>query len=268
MVGLYWPSMKSLHDNVRPSNGPGGGGNGPTSLVTIYDRGLASDSTRWVPTVVGGTTTTPTLTVSQSEAYVQPLQTMTLTFGGTPTPGDAVGIVLRQIGGGTEAVVPVAAAADTATTMASKALALLQANPTIMGWLTASVNGNVLTLVSLQSGKLLSLDANVGNGGTRLIEIGRRKRHFQIVVWSRTPDDRITVGDPIEALIAQLEWNFGLTFADGTMGRVTYSGDIMHDEATLSDTMRRDWLLCVDYGINVSDMTYSILAPISQYTTF
>lgn len=263
-VGLYWPSAKSLQNNVRPANGIGGVG--PSSLVTIYDRGLAADSTRWLPATVGQTLTPATLTVVLSEAYVQQLASMTVTFGGIPTVGDAVGIVLQTGLGQAQAVVPIAVAGDTAASMAAKAVALLQANATIMSWLTASALGPVVTLTSLLTGPPISIVVNVGNGGVNLTEIGRRKRHFQIVCWTRTPDDRITVGDPIEALIAGLEANFGLTFPDGTMGRLTYSGDVMHDEATLSDVSRRDFLLCLDYGINVVDVTYSILAPISQYT--
>jgi hypothetical protein len=163
-------------------------------------------------------------------------------------------------------VVASAVLGDTAATVAAKALALLQADPTILSWVSPSLVGGVLTLTSLLADKPLTIKVNVGNGGTRLTEIGRRKRHFQIVVWSRTPDDRITVGDPIEMLIARMEADFGLTFADGTMGRLTYYGDIEHDDATLSDVLRRDFLVCVDYGINVTDATYAILAPISQYT--
>jgi hypothetical protein len=265
-VGLYWPSAKSLQNNVRRGNAPGG--QGPSSLVTIYDRGLAADSTRWVPNVVGQTLVTPTLTATLSENYVQQLATMTLTLGGVPTVGDAIGIVLSFALNLAQAVVPIAVAGDTASTMAAKAVTLLQANPTIMSWVSVVAVGPVITFTSLLAGPPVAIQANVGNGGTQLTEIGRRKRHFQIVVWSRTPDDRITVGDPIEVMIAQLEANFGLTFPDGTMGRMTFSGDTLHDQATLSDVARRDFFLCLDYGINVSDVTYAILAPIAQNTTF
>lgn len=262
-VGLYWPSVKALQDNVRKSNLIT---LGPTALVTVYDRGLASDSTRWQSTLVGRSVIPPTLTVALSEDYVQQLDSMTLTFGGIPTVGDAVGIVLQPGIALAHAVVPIAILADTAITMAAKALALLQADPTIMSWVTPSLVGSVLTLTSLLGGAPIAIQANVGNGGSLLMEVARRKRHFQIVVWTRTPDDRNTVGDPIEALIAQLEADFGLTFPDGTLGRLTFSGDTLHDQATLSDTMRRDFMVCVDYGISVADVTYSILAPISQFT--
>lgn len=264
-VGLYWPSAKSLQDNVRKNNA---NGTGPTSLITVYDRGLAADSTRWSPTVVSQTIIPATMTVTLSEGFVQQLETMTLTFSGPVTVGDSVGIVLSPTVFNGVAVVVTALVGDTADTMAAKAAAALNANPAIAAMLTATTVGPVVTLTSLSATAYVPIQANVGNGGTQLIEVGRRKRHFQIVVWSRTPDDRITVSDQIEALIAGLESNFGLTFPDGTMGRLTFSGDVMHDEATLSDTMRRDFMVCVDYGINVTDTLYAVLAPIVQNTIF
>lgn len=278
LVGLYWPSAKALQDNVRPKNAAGA--TGPTSMVTVYDRGLAADSTRWLPTIVGGDVTGPPpdptmhMSVTKSENWVQQLATMTLTFAGPVQIGDAVGIVLSQsFGQNAAGVVPIAVLGDTPTTMAAKAAAMLTADPLISQWLTAVAVGPVVTLTSRLNTSPVSIAANVGFGGsdgtgavTQLREVGRRKRHFQIVVWSRTPDDRITVGDPIETLIANMSADFGLTFPDGTMGRLTFSGDIMHDEATLSDTMRRDFMVCVDYGINTIDTLYAVLAPIAQYT--
>jgi hypothetical protein len=279
-VGLYWPSAKSLQNNVRVTNAPGA--IGPTTLITVYDRGLAADSTRWLPTTVGSSLLTnppdPTqhMSVTPSEHFVQQLATMTLTFAGPIQIGDAVGIVFTGVlGQFSAAVVPIAVIGDTATSMATKAAALLTADPLISTWMTAIAVGPVVTLTSLLASSFTSVSVNVGAGGsgiggnnTQLTEIGRRRRHFQIVVWSRTADDRITVGDPIEMLIAQLEANFGLTFPDGTLGRLTFSGDTQHDEAVLSDTYRRDFMVCVDYGINVTDVTYSILAPISQFAVF
>lgn len=261
-VGLYWPSAKALQNNVRKVNGTG-----PTSLVTVYDRGLGRDSTRWSSYTVSQTPNPATMTVTLSDKFLQPGESLTITFGGTVSAGDAVGLTFAPFVNNAQAVVVSAGSTDTPETMAAQAAMFLQANPTIAGWGTISVAGPVVTLVSTTA-LMPAVTARVGNGGTSLIEIGRRSRHFQVVVWSRTPDDRITVGDPIEAMIASMEANFGLTFPDGTMGRLLYSGDIQHDEATLSDTLRRDFLLCVDYGITVTDTTYAFLAPIVQNTSF
>lgn len=267
-VGLYWPSAKALQNNVRRLNAPGGGG--PTSLVTIYDRGIAADSTRWVPTVVSSTTIPTTTTAVLSATAIVPGGTAWVTFGATCSVGDAVALVVTPELFGNCAVIPSAVLGDTPTTMAAKMAVLINSNGDlgtnkIASLLSATANGPIVVLTNVTPTTLLHLAINIGNGGAQLTEIGRRKRHFQIVIWCRTPDDRVLVGDVIEVLVAQLEANFGLTFPDGTLGRLTFSGDVSHDDATLSDTMRRDFMVCVDYGITVTDQTYALLAPIIQF---
>ena len=110
--------------------------------------------------------------------------------------------------------------------------------------------------------------ANVGNGASRTREIGRRDRHLQVVLWTRTQDDRNTIGNAIDTQIAKLEADFGLTFPDGTLGRVLYAGDQQLDDATLADTYRRDFMVSVDYPITTIDALYAVLAPITRNTTF
>ena len=263
-TGSYWPSEKTLHDNVRKAHPDTGG---PTALITIYDRGLASDATRWKPSNVSNTALPATMTVALSQTNIPALGTATLTFTGPLSIGDAVGIVLGTQLLGREAVVPIAVAGDTPATMAAKAVALFMADPLLAAMATATAVGAVMTLTSRSATAFTRTTAHVGNNGIRVKEVGRRKRHFQIVIWARTPDDRTTVSDPIEGLIAGLEADFGLTFADGTLGRMTFSGDTEHDQAILSDTLRRDFLVVVDYGITVTDTTYSVLAPIARNTT-
>ena len=287
-VGLYWPSAKALQDNVKKIDPATGN---LTSLVTVYDRGLAKDSTRWVPTPIGGSAITPTLTatvngipvVVTTDPTILPGGTATIVLGGTVTPGDAIGVVLSNQINNPIAVVATGGATDTPTTMATQLAALINGTATgsygnggiggagqlgtLPSWVTASAVGSTVTLTSLVGG-FLGLSVNIGNGGTLITEIGRRLRHFQIVVWSRTPDDRFTVTNPIEEWIAEQESNFGLTFPDGTMGRLTFYGDMLRDDATLSDTYRRDFLICVDYPITTTDQVYAVLAPIANNTTF
>ena len=283
-VGLYWPSAKALHSNVHTVDPVT---SNLTALVTIYDRGLAKDSTRWLPGPIGGTVTTPTLTatvngvpvVVTTDPYIGQLGTAVIVLGGTVTPGDAIGVVLSNSLNNPNAVVAVGGATDTPATMATQLAALINGtatglygngglgakNGTLPLWVSATAVGSTVTITSLVN-QVLSLQLNIGNGGTILTEIGRRQRHFQIVVWTRTPDDRITVGDPIEVWIAEAEANFGLTFPDGTMGRLTFYGDMLRDDATLSDTLRRDFLIAVDYPITTTDQAYAVLAPIQNVT--
>jgi hypothetical protein len=267
-AGIGWPSAKALQDNVRKGNNAGVN---PTALITIFDRGLGTDTTRWLTNIVGQSSAQTNLTATLSANSIGPYGTVTLALGGSVVTGDAMGLVFRppltlfdNFG-----VVPTAAAADTLTTLAAQCATLINSSAdlgtNIAGsMISASASGPVVTLTSLQDCSM-HVAANTGNTGTQTTEIARRNRHFQIVVWTRTPDDRSVVADQIELAIAQSEANFGLTFPDGTLGRMTYYGDVQHDEATLSDTFRRDFLACVEYGITTTDTVYSVLAPILQY---
>jgi hypothetical protein len=267
-AGIGWPSAKALQDNVRKGNNDG---LNPTALITIFDRGLGTDTTRWLPNIVGQASTPTNLTATLSANSMGPFGTVTLQLGGSVVSGDAMGLVFRpplnlfdNFG-----VVPSAGSTDTLTTMATQCATLINSSAdlgtNIAGsMISASASGSMVTLTSLKACSM-HVAANTGNTGTQTTEIARRNRHFQIVVWTRTPDDRSVVADQIELAIAQSEANFGLTFPDGTLGRVTYYGDVQHDDATLSDTFRRDFLACVEYGITTTDTVYSVLAPILQF---
>lgn len=270
-VGLYWPSAKALQNNVRAIDNSTGN---LTALVTVYDRGMASDSTRWGSQIVGTSLVPPTLTITLNgtvieglspDPQIDPFGTATLVFNGPITPGDAAAIILAESLLGTAAIVVIAGASDTPQTLAAQAVTLLTASATLSQWVTAAATGNTLTITSKLTG-FLALKVNIGNGGIETIEIARRKRHLQVIVWARTPMDRDTVSDPIEAMVAGLEYNYGLTFPDGTMGRLTYMGDVETDAATLSDTMRRDFLVCLDYPITTQDQVYTVLAPLFDVT--
>jgi hypothetical protein len=267
-AGIGWPSAKALQDNVRKGNNAG---TNPTALITIFDRGLGTDTTRWLPNVVGSTSTQTALTATLSTDSIGPYGTAILTFGGSVVAGDACGLVFRPppISFDNFGVVPTATSSDTLTTMAAQCATLINTSAdlgtNIAGsMISALSSGPIVALTSLKP-VAMHIAAATGNTGTQTTEIGRRSRHFQIVVWTRTPDDRSVIADQIEVAIAQSEADFGLTFPDGTLGRMTYYGDVQHDDATLSDTFRRDFLACVEYGITTTDTVYSVLAPILQY---
>jgi hypothetical protein len=261
LTGLGWPSIKTLQDNVRASVAP-------QVLLTVYDRGLAHDTTRWKPVELFRTTTAATITATldPTGGVLQPGQSATITFGGTATPGDAVAALVTPSFGNGEADVAVAGAADTPDTMATTLAALITNDAGMTPLVTATASGSHVTLTSQLSAGNLTVKANIGNGAVRTREIGRRNRPLQIVIWTRTQQDRITIGDAIEANIASLEANFGLTFSDGTMGRVLYMGDQQFDDAKLADTYRRDFLASVDYPVTTTDAMFAVLAPVTRFT--
>ncbi len=261
LTGIGWPSQRTLQNNVR--KGPQ-----PQVLVTIYDRGLARDTTRWKVIELARTVTTATMTAAVSNSGTLPgLGTATIQIGGPITPNDAVAVVFSQVKGTSNAVVQIAGATDTPNTVAANLAAALNSNANASPLMRAAATNNVVTLTSLIATPI-TFTANVGNGASRVREIGRRERHLQVVLWTRTEDDRNTIGAAIETEIATLEADFGLTFPDGTLGRLLYAGDQQFDDATLADTYRRDFMVSVEYPITTTDAIYAVLAPIVRNTTF
>src|SRR5262249_45910673 len=119
----------------------------------------------------------------------------------------------------TWAQVVVGTASDTPTTMATKLAAAINADTILSTWATATSSGPVVTVTSI-AGTPLVVNSYAGNGGTRIQELGRRSRELQISLWARSIEDRDTVGDQIDAMLSQMEVNYGaypngLLFSDG-----------------------------------------------------
>lgn len=298
-VGIDWPPVDALMANVR----------GTTALVTVFDRKLGRNTTRWAPIEIAETVVPATLTSTVSNSTIPAGGNETITLGGTVTVGDAVSCVLTSgaafISGGapqnnanpiytpTWAQVVVSIMGDTPTSMATKLAAAINGDSILSGWVLALASGPVVTLYSLVSalhvdgdGPLLDgnglpitvdgqrttlgLQSVTGNGGTRSTEIGRRNRELQVVVWAPTIEIRDTVGDAIETMLQQMEagWGtypMGLALPDGTGGRVLMVNDYFLDNATTSDTYRRDFLVNVEAAVTTTDNLYAVLAQVTQF---
>lgn len=291
-VGIGWPSVQMLQANVKGAN----------AVVSVYDRKLAKDTTRWRPIILSDVVTATGIANIVSGNNIAPAGSATITLTGTPVNNDAISAVIRNptipfapSGGGnllleggdgilelegggafeleagtagwtnTWAVVVSAGPSDTIVTIAAALAAAINADPLLSQWVSASATGPVVTVTSLLTRGTLVLNSYVGNNGLRTTEVARRSRMMQIVVWTPTEEIRQAVGDPIETLIAGLQNNFGIQFPDGTFGRVAYGSDFYLEDDTLQDTYRRDFLFSVEYGITQQDQLYSVLAPIVQY---
>lgn len=266
-TAIGWPPEKVLQNNVRTNQ---------TSVIAIYDRKMAKNSTRWNPVRISIDQVNTTLTTAISTDIIPESGTATITLGGTVTTGDAVSCILTN--GSTLAQTPpdgknIASAAaqvvtggqlDTPSTMATALAAAINADPVMSLWVSAAAVGAVVTLTSVNGG-VLNLQSYVGNTASLLREIGRRERHFQVVIWSPTSDIRTAIAASIETLLQQLETDIWLTFPDGTFGRVFNQNDFDLEDATLQDTYRHDFLFSVEYAITERDRLYSVLAPITQY---
>lgn len=264
MVGIGFPSERTLQNNVRKVP--------PTAIVTIYDRGLARDTTRWLPQRAGYVSNPVGITATLSAPVIAHGSPAVLTLTGTPNVGDGVGLGGVAIKNEPIGVVATARQDDTAATLAASLAAAVNADPNMSAVLKATAAGDAVTLAVNASqtvpSRLVRLAANVGNGAIEVMEVGRRDRGLQIVVWTRTEDDQNVIGDVIEIAIARMQMDFGLTFPDGTMGRLLFGGDHLLPNATLADTYRRDFLVSVDYPITVPRQLYAVLATIIQQSQF
>lgn len=269
MVGIDWPSIKVLQTGVKKGS----------AIVTVFDRRMARNTTRWIPIALSQTVIRATLTSSVS-GVIPPLGSGSITLGGSVTNGDAVSCVLKNhdnlatyapVTTVEAATVVIGTGADTPSLMAYRLVQAINEDPTLSTWVTASQSGAVVSLTSLVN-RALVLQSYTGNGGTQLTEIGRRERELQVVTWTASIEDRNTVGDAVETMLASMEafvgnYPSGLVFSDGTSGRVTVRNDFLLDDATLAgEAYRRDQFLCVDHPVTTQNALYAVLAPIEQYS--
>jgi hypothetical protein len=259
-IGIGWPPENALQNIARD--------NFKTALISVYDRRIVRNSTRWNPFTRKEVVTTAVLQSAVSQDVIAPLGSSEITLSETPILNDAVSAVLTNTAlepAGAAAKVVIAGGADTPSTMATKLATAINGDATLSTWVTAVAVGPVITLTSLLTIGDLLLSSNTGNTAVRTQELGRRLRQFQIAVWAMPEDARRAISDPIEPMVAQLSLNFGLALSDGTLARIVYVGDHYIEDATLEDVLRRDFFLSADYAITAQDMLFSVLAPIEAF---
>lgn len=265
-VGIGWPPINVLQDTVR--NGRG--------TIAVYDQKIGRNTTRWLPFSYEPTVIVPTLTSAVSHGTIELGGVETITLGGAVTPGDAVSAVLINTHPtpfdsqgdalpyqpGAQVVIGAAGApTDTPTTMATALATAVNGDTLLSTWVHATSAGPVVTLTALSGKGPLLLASHTGNGATGFREIGRRERHFQIACWTGSEELRQVVTDPIDAMLAEAELNFGLALPDGSMGRLLNQVDYYIEDGTLQDALRRDFILTIDYPVTVKDQLFAILAP-------
>jgi len=261
-AAIGWPPMKALQS--IPLQFKAGT---PLSLISIYDRKTGRNVTRWSPYEISQSIVPATLTAEMSAASLAPRGSATITLGGAVTLGDAVSAVLTKVGAGASwsgAQVALSAPNDTPETMATKLAAQITADRVLSGWVSAVAVGPVVTLDSWVD-DAIRLSSNTGNGGSVLSEVGRREKQLQIACWTPTEGIREAVTDPIAAMIALAEVEFGFTLSDGTPVRLNYENDYYLEDDTSADVYRRDFLVRVDYPVTNVDALYSVLAPIAEF---
>lgn len=251
LAAIGYPPVKALQ-NVAKS--------GP-ALVSIYDRKLSKNSTRWGTYVASQTVIPATLTTALAVDHLAPGQSTTITLGGSMTPGDAVSALAIILGGNTGAVVVSGTGADTPTTMATKLAAAISTDSSMAGLLTATASGPVVTVTNTAA-VALALGSYAGNGGTQTREIGRRDQQVQVILWAKTVEQRNTMVAVLADAIAESELGFGPPLPDGSMARLSYVSDYDLEDNTLEDTYRHDFMVGLDYPVTVTDVLYAVLAPV------
>jgi hypothetical protein len=260
-TGIAWPALPTLQEVAR-------GGAAP---ITVYDRRIGKNVTRWSPQPISTVVTEATLTTEISSEVIPHGGSVVITLGGTITVGDAVSAVLTSFmsappSPNTQAAQVVSGtASDTPSTMASKLAAAINGDPVLSTWVTAVASGPAVTLTSIVAAGQLGLQSYTGNGGVQTTEIARRLRQFQIVAWTQTEVLRQAVTDPIDVMLAQDDTNFGIVLLDGTPIRVMYEGDYDLEDDTLEDVYRRDFIVSVDYPVTSTDQLYAVLAPVAAF---
>lgn len=271
-AGIDWPTREAL-DQVGQTGRP---------IIALVDRQMARNSTRWMPVSIRQVLGVATVTLTRAPVLdeIPAGGSIDVTVGGTVGPNDAAALVLSNpvplpgtlttLGFGPKTAAAVAVNGTSAGSTAAIAAALVakvQADPDLSAWLTASVVGSVVTLTN-RLANVLRLACNVGNVRTDTREVGRWERHIQATCWARKQDDLERLTTPIEARLFQLQADFGYQNTDDTFVRLAVTGDVRHLEALLSDVYRRDLLFCIDYPITVTDIAYSVLAPIPEFAVF
>ncbi|HQT38369.1 MAG TPA: hypothetical protein PK231_03015 [Acidocella sp.] len=211
-VARGWPTEAGVNDAVNAGN----------VLITVHQRaGFSRDATRYSRAAFTVSQIAPTLTATLSGFAV--------TFGGTVTAGNTVGVLSASV-----AYTHVATSTDTLSTIAS-ALA-----STIPG---ATASGAVLTLPAGNAAP----GVVVVNGGVVGIEVGRQQAGFSVDVWAPSPALRDAIFATLEPAIP---YSFRLTLADGSIATLMQFQESGPDDLPSREKMFRRNLLCIyDYPL-------------------
>ena len=227
-------------------------------MVMLYDRGMSRDVTRWIPHyVTPWNITTPSITYSPSNLLLSSTPNA-LVFLTSAAVNDAVALNVSGVGLSTGVVYVASGAMSAAAFCAGMAEAV---NTSLQGVLSATASGATLLLTNDTTG-LLSITVESGNVASALYEVHRVQRNVQIIALANRPSTLDTIGEPIAQLLGELEISYGYELPDTTWVRLINKGDIVLWDNVMHNIARRDWMLTLEYGVDITDMGYAVLAPI------
>jgi len=190
--------------------------------VTVFPiPGTARNTTRFPDEWTVLDAPAPTLTVSVYNA--------TASFGGSAAVGQIAGLMLDG-----QSFAWLTQAGDTPATVAAN----LATQARAAGWIVW-LAGAVLTVPAAAR-----FDARVVANAPALREIRRQTQDFRITCWCASPAARDAAAAAIDLAIAPLRF---LALADGSSGRIIFTGTTTTDQAETAALFRRDLLYRVEY---------------------
>jgi len=227
-------------------------------IVMVYDRGMSRDVTRWIPyQATPWVVTEPEVTFSLASPYLSYDQSATLDILSPGAAGDALGISVNGPGLVTGAVFT----ASGATSVEGFASGIASAvNEDLAGILSATVSGGTVILTNESAGDLI-LNANAANLASSLYEVHRVRRSAQVIVLANRPSALDLVGEPLAQLFGELEVTYGYQLPTGNYVRLINEGDIVLWDNVQANLARRDWMLSLEYGVDLTNTGYAVLAP-------
>lgn len=203
--------------------------------VTIFAvSGHARTTTRFAQ-LRSSVPASPTLTVLVSGTSA--------TFGGSAALGQVAGILINGQGG--QSFVYRTQAGDNPALVAANLAALARAATIVQ------LSGSTLTIPGVSG-----LVARVVADGTTQREIRRQEQEFRVTCWCPTPTARDAAAICIDLVLAQLTF---ITLADGSMGRITYTGTTVFDQSQDALLYRRDLIYLVEYPTILSTFQPAML---------
>lgn len=249
-VGMGWPTNADLALVAQKG----------ARLVSVFDKGIASNTTRWAADPVLDTPGVLGISSTVSSAIIPAGQSATITVGlqigqSAPQPNDAISLLLalgkQQVG-----YVAIQQTGDDTAAIAARLAALVTSS-----WVSVGVAGSVITVTN-NTQTAIAFGSYAGNIATRIIDGARILRTIDVIVWATSAVDRNLVADTIMPTLVKLKVNFGAQASNGEWVRLNYCGDLYQDVNVKSKIYERHMMVQVEYSETFPDTIYSVLAPI------
>ncbi len=232
-------------------------------MVSLYDRGMSRDVTRWIPHHVTPWEVTPASVTFAPSSLLLSSTPNALAFLTSAAVNDAVALNVSGFGVSTGAVYVASGAMSAAAFCEGLADVI---NSSLQGVLSATASGATLLLTNDTAG-LLNIVVNSGNVASAQYEVHRTQRNVQVIAMANRPSTLDTIGEPLAQLFGELEITYGYELLDTTWVRLINKGDIVLWDNVTHNIARRDWMLTLEYGVDITDAGYPVLAPILSQQT-